>query len=136
MKRSFKFGAVFSMCVVLGVIAPIRQNTFRGAIMDSFCAQLGSHHAITNVASTDRDCTLACVKSGAAFVLYDSDKRITYRLDDQRKPYNFAGEEVYVMGTYDARTNTIKVRSIQAAPVPVIRQLTTAVKGYFAKYAL
>lgn len=101
--------------------------------MDSFCAQLGSHHAITNVASSDRDCTLACVKSGATFVLYDSGKRVTYRLDDQRKPYNFAGEEVYVTGTYDARTNTIHVRSILGAPVPVIRQLITAVNGYFHK---
>lgn len=136
MKKTFKFGAVSSMCLLLGLIAPVRQNTFRGDIMDSYCAQLGSHHAITNIASTDRDCTLACVKSGATFVLYDSNARITYRLDDQRKPYNFAGEHVYITGTYDIRTNTIHVRSIVGAPAPAIHQLITAVKGYFAKPVL
>jgi hypothetical protein len=136
MRRSFKFGAVFSMCALLGVVAPVRQSAFRGEIMDSYCAQLGSHHAITNIASTNRECTLACVKSGATFVLYDSNTRITYRLDDQRKPYNFAGEHVYVTGTYDAHTNTIHVRSIVGAPTPAVHQLMTAVKGYFARLAL
>jgi hypothetical protein len=65
--------------------------------------------------STDAECAIACVSShGAMYVLYDG-KEAYYRLSDQRTPEKFAGQQVTVVGTLDAKTRTIKVDSITAA---------------------
>jgi uncharacterized protein DUF5818 len=59
--------------------------------------------------------SLACVKAGGKFVLYDATRKATYMLDDQEKPQAFAGQKVKVIGTYDKATKTIHVGSIEAA---------------------
>jgi hypothetical protein len=90
-------------------------QTFTGDIMDSNCAQMGSHaamekeHGMPNA----KACTLGCVKGGAKFVLYDAASKMAYMLDDQTKPQAFAGEKVQVKGTLDAAANTIHVQSIR-----------------------
>jgi hypothetical protein len=91
--------------------------TYTGEIMDSQCAKMGSHDAMMkkeNIA-TEKDCTLGCIKMGGKFVLYNADKKMTYKLDDQTNPRDFAGEKVKVMGTYDKATKTIHVTDIKAA---------------------
>lgn len=92
-----------------------RTRIFTGEIMDSPCAKMGSHDAGYTMTGTHtpKDCTLACVKSGAQFVLYNATRKITYKLDDQTKPKEFAGDKVEVSGTYDASTRTIHVESIK-----------------------
>lgn len=95
---------------------PKASNTYTGEIMDSTCAKMGNHDAgykLTNT-NTPKDCTLACVKGGAKFVLYNSAKKVTYELDDQEKPRDFAGQDVKVIGTFDAATKTIHVEKIEA----------------------
>ncbi len=91
--------------------------TFTGEIMDSQCAMMGSHDpAGYKMTKTDnpKDCTLACVKMGGKFVLYDAAKKATYQLDDQEKPKDFAGQKVKVTGTLNKATKTIHVESIEA----------------------
>jgi uncharacterized protein DUF5818 len=95
-----------------------RGKTYTGEIMDSQCAAMGSHDpAGYKMTKTDnpKDCTLACVKMGGKFVLYDAAKKATYMLDDQEKPKEFAGQKVKVTGTYDKASKTIHVESIAAA---------------------
>lgn len=90
-------------------------RTFTGEIMDSECAKMGNHDAgfkMTNT-NTPKDCTLACVKAGSKFVLYNPARKATYQLDDQQKPEEFAGQRVRVVGTYDAATKTIHVEKIE-----------------------
>lgn len=92
-------------------------RTFTGEIMDSACAKAGNHDAgfkMTNT-STPKDCTLACVKTGAKFVLYNSTKKVAYELDDQEKPKDFAGQKVKVIGTYNSATKTIHVEKVETA---------------------
>lgn len=92
-------------------------RTFAGEIMDSACAKVGNHDAgykMSNT-STPKDCTLACVKTGAKFVLYNSTNKIAYELDDQEKPKDFAGQKVKVIGTYTSATKTIHVEKVEAA---------------------
>jgi len=92
-------------------------HTFRGQIMDSACAKMGNHDAgykMTNT-NTPKDCTLACVKGGSTFVLYNSARKTTYKLDDQQKPEEFAGQKVRVVGTYNTKTKTIHVEKIEPA---------------------
>ena len=60
-------------------------------------------------------CTLACVSGGASFVLYSPVTQAVYQLDDQKKPAEFAGQKVKVVGTLDKTTKTIHVTDVKAA---------------------
>lgn len=94
------------------------EKTYNGEIMDSTCAKMGNHDAgykLTGT-STPKDCTLACVKSGAKFVLYNAVAKTTYDLDDQDKAKDLAGQTVMVEGTLNHATKTIHVDKIEAAP--------------------
>jgi type 1 fimbria pilin len=89
-----------------------KSATFSGDIMDSACAKGGAHNPSMG---TSAQCTLACVKAGSKFVLYDGATKTVYQLDDQKKPVAFAGAKVTVTGTLDDATKTIHVTSIKAA---------------------
>jgi len=93
-----------------------RSRTYSGNIMDSTCAGNGNHNAGYKLTGTHtaKDCTLACIGSGAKFVLYNPTSKVTYKLDNQEEPRAFAGEAVRVTGTLDAATETIHVTKITA----------------------
>jgi hypothetical protein len=85
-------------------------ETFIGEITDNLCAEA---HNI-GVAKSEKNCVLTCVKvDGAQFVLYDSEIKHIYKLDDQLQPEAFAGQEVTVIGRYDKEANAIHVISIR-----------------------
>jgi hypothetical protein len=85
-------------------------EAFTGEITDSLCAE--GHHI--DVIKSARNCILTCVKAdGAQFVLYNSETRRVYMLDDQLRPEAFAGQEVIVTGNYDRDSNAIHVTSIR-----------------------
>jgi hypothetical protein len=101
-----------------GAEDPLPPMTVRGQIWDSTCAAAGSHGRMmqhTN-AKDVKECTLACVKAGAQFVLYDTDDKTIYRLDAQDKAKDYAGQTVTVIGTYDRATGTIHVDRIETEP--------------------
>lgn len=89
-------------------------HTFSGEIMDSMCAGMGGHEQMLQGGKVKnaKECTLACIKMGATYVLYNSASKTTYQLDDQKKPEQFAGEKVTVTGSLDAATNTIHIENI------------------------
>jgi hypothetical protein len=85
-------------------------ETFSGQITDSICAE--GHYI--NAAKNGKNCVLTCVKSdGAQLVLYNSEMKHIYQLDDQQQPESFAGLEVVVTGRYDKEANAIHVISIR-----------------------
>jgi hypothetical protein len=85
-------------------------ETFTGEITDSFCAQ--GHHI--EIIKSERNCILTCVKfDGAQFVLYNSESKRVYKLDDQQKPEALAGQQVTVIGTYDKDARAIHVINIR-----------------------
>lgn len=90
---------------------------FVGQIMDSKCATTGSHE--TNMKKLDakdaRDCTMKCAKDGS-FVLYNSETKTVYQLNNQEKPIPFAGERVKISGQYDEWSQTIEIESIEPVP--------------------
>lgn len=122
MKKTM-LGVAASMLLV--PFAAAKDATFIGEITDSWCAKSGSHAMmLKEEGMVDKDpnnpvlkktCTQNCVKKGARYVLYDATKKITYELDDQHKPADFAGQQVNVTGTYDKATRTIHVTSIHGA---------------------
>jgi hypothetical protein len=108
MKKATLLFAATMMLAGIGFAAP-KDATYTGEIMDSHCAAMGDHGG-----KDAKTCTLACVKGGASFVLYDASKKAVYQLDDQTKPQAFAGQKVKVVGTLDPATKTIHVTEIQA----------------------
>jgi hypothetical protein len=86
-------------------------ETFTGEITDSFCAEDGHH---IGMIKSEKKCILTCVKfDGAEFVLYNTESKRIYKLDDQQKPEAFAGQEVTVTGMYDKDAKAIHVTDIR-----------------------
>lgn len=90
-------------------------RTFNGEIMDSMCAQAGSHDAMMKKEGTKdaNDCSAKCVKAGAKYVLVDPATKMVYQLDDQVNAYEFAGYKVAVTGKYNPANQTIWVHDIE-----------------------
>ena len=109
---------VFLMLATTVSFGAKKEKAYSGEIMDSTCAKMGNHDAgykLTGT-STAKECTEACVKSGAKYVLYDASTKTAYELDKQDKAKDLAGQKVKVEGTLDHATKTIHVDTIQAAP--------------------
>ena len=108
---------VISMAACVALAPSLMAATFNGEIMDSQCAKGGGHEAMFKKEGTNdpKACTLACVKAGGKFVLFQAPSKTYYLLDDQKTPRKFAGEKVEVTGALDKATNTIHVTAIKAA---------------------
>lgn len=105
--------SVFALAACAALVTAQSKRKFTGTITDSMCAQ--ANHSSMRMGPTDAECTVACVLAhGALYVLYDGKE--VYTLSDQQTPEKFAGKKVTVSGTLDAKTKTIKVDSISAAP--------------------
>ena len=103
---------ILSLLAVAALSAAPDTQTFNGIITDDMCGNAG--HSQMRMGPTDAECTIACISAhGATYVLYDG--KDTYTLSDQQTPEKFAAQKVRVMGTLDAKTRTIEVRSITAA---------------------
>ena len=95
-----------------------KSKTLTGEIFDSQCAMNNSHaqmEKMKGIGDDSKMCTQKCVEMGGKYVLQDTARKITYQLDDQEKPKEFAGQMVKVTGTLDGKTKTIHVASIEAA---------------------
>jgi hypothetical protein len=106
-----------SACMLLASgFAVAKDETFNGEIMDEACADDGGHQAMFKKTGTKdpKACTEACIKMGSKYVLFNPDKTF-YRLSDQKKPAQSAGQKVEVMGTLNKATKTIHVTAIKAA---------------------
>ena len=99
------------LLAITGLSAAPATKTFSGVITDDMCARAG--HASMRMGPTDAECTRACVDiHGAAYVLFDG--KNVYKLSDQKAPDALAGRKVKIVGTLDAKTKTIQVRSMKA----------------------
>ena len=98
-------------------IARGADNTFTGEIMDSQCADMGSHDNMMKGehASNAKECAIACVKKGGTYALYDPAAKKAYKLDNQNKAKAFAGQKVTVTGKVESGGDSIHVTNIQAA---------------------
>ncbi len=115
-----KVSLVVSVLLLAATISFARaraaERTFSGEIMDSQCASMGNHDAGYKMTGTKtaKDCTVACVKAGGKYVLYEPAKKVTLKIDDQAKAEPFAGEKVKVVGTENTATKTIHIEKIEA----------------------
>jgi len=93
-------------------LAASGRQTFTGVITDDMCT---AGHAAMRMGPTDAECAVACADlHGSAYVLVSG--KTVYSLSDQKTPAGFAGHNVRVTGTLDAKKKTILVESIAASP--------------------
>jgi len=128
MKKSVSCAILAASVVVLALasyaLTSGKENviTLNGAISDSQCAfnvHSDSHshkwmekQGVYGV-KDDKSCTMRCVKEmGGRYVLVT--KKTVYHLDDQTRPEKFAGSNVKVTGTLDAKQQTLHVLTIEA----------------------
>ena len=97
--------------------SPVQNNlqVFVGEITDSHCAKISSRAEFANpMKSMGRDrkaCALRCIERGSKIVLYDTSRRLVYRLDDAERVLPFAGQKVRITGTL--RKNEITLATIE-----------------------
>lgn len=119
--------AVLSLALLLMAYAFAKDKpkdsvvSFQGSIVDSQCAfnvhsETHSHEWMikrgVQQAHDEKSCTLHCVKDmGGSYVLVV--KKDVYRLDDQVKAEIFAGKNVKLSGTVDAKTHTLHIFEIE-----------------------
>ena len=99
---------ILTLILAAASILAAADQTFTGTITDSMC---GKNHSAMKMGS-DSQCTVACVKAGAKYAIYDGKK--TYTLSDQTGPEKFAGKRVTVTGSVD-KAGVLQVTKIEAA---------------------
>ena len=131
LSKSLKVVAVAICLLAIAVLtASGSDQTFTGTITDSMCPT--GDHSKMRMGSTDAECTVACVRAGASYVLYDG--KTTYALSDQTTPVKFAGAKVKVFGTLDAGAQLIRVDSIADKNLDSLAAAYLAVAIIFGVY--
>jgi hypothetical protein len=102
-----------ALCAVVvsgtSLLAAAESKTYTGVITDTMCV---ADHRPMKV-NPDAKCVTSCVGDGASFEYGLFDGRHMYRLSDQETPAQFAGRKVRIAGVLYAKTNILKVNSIQ-----------------------
>ena len=110
----FKIALSLATVSLLAAAAFGAQETWTGKISDSMC---GASHQSTIEHSgkkmTDRECTLACIKQGAKYVLVHDGKVYNIANQDATGLETNAGHSVRVTG--DVTGDTITVSKIEPA---------------------
>ena|SRR5436305_13132622 len=98
--------------LLLGIVqlSAIASETFTGVITDTMC---GSKPHTMMKGHSDLECVRMCVKGPYNYALNDGTNVI--RLSDQKAAAKYAAQKVKIAGTFDEKTKTIKVASIEAA---------------------
>jgi hypothetical protein len=82
---------------------------FTGVITDTMC---GAKHTMMKNEPDDQ-CVKMCTKGSSEYALFDGTQVL--KLTDQKNPAKFAARRVKIAGTYNEKTKTIKVASIEPA---------------------
>jgi hypothetical protein len=121
-KTGVRVGTWLLVAVLLAHAGDEKTRTFRGQIADTQCAlnihSLTRSHAemlkSKKMGGTPGACATYCVRYlGGDFVLSSKDE--VYRLDNQEKVGQFAGQKVKITGTMELKSKTIHVVAIEPA---------------------
>ena len=117
--------AVFSAAGMLAwAVAAYAQadsvRTFHGEVSDSQCALnvhslSRSHEEMLKskyMGGSARSCSQYCIEHMGGQLVLAAGKTV-FRLDNQNAVREFAGQKVKIMGTLDAKTNTIHVVKVE-----------------------
>jgi hypothetical protein len=85
-------------------------DTFTGVISDTMCGAK-PHSLMKLKGQTDAECIKMCTRGPYVYALLDGTN--VMKLSDQKTAAKYAAQNVKVKGTYDQKTNTIRVTSIE-----------------------
>lgn len=97
------------LAVALALSAACAAETYTGVITDTMC---GAKAHTMMKGHTDPECVHMCVKGPYVYALVNG--ATVMKLSNQKTPAQYAAQKVKVTGTYDAKSNTIKVTSMEA----------------------
>ena len=109
--KSMMLGVVLSVLTLGGGVLAADQ-TFTGSISDKMC---GTNHKAMGPKMMDRECTQACTKGGAPYVLVSEGKVYTLTNHDADLRTH-AGHTVILTG--ELRSDTIRVAKIEMPKAP------------------
>ena len=95
----------------LTLIGAETPKTFTGVITDTMCG--AKPHSAMMKDKPEAECVRLCAKGPFGYALYDGTN--VMRLSDQKTPAKYAAQKVKVTGTYDEKTKTLTVTSIELA---------------------
>ena len=109
---------LLTFCFGVAQASLAQTQTVSGEIMDDLCAKDKSHKAMMEqmkeMSGDPVTCSKKCVEMGAHYVLYDHQKDVVYKIDNQEKAEPFAGKLVRVSGT--VQKNKLKIDTIETTP--------------------
>lgn len=113
MKNTCRILGILGLAAAL-VTSVFAATTMNGMISDSGCgashAKMMAEHKDAKM--TDKDCTLACVRSGAKFVFVSNGKVYNIANQDLAALKDYAGQTVSLTGDVNGETVTVsKVES-------------------------
>lgn len=101
-----------TVCFVLGIsVAYGAEKTWTGRITDSMCG--ANHKAMAGGKMSDRECTLACIKSGQRYALAANGHVYTIENQNFAGLQRYAGDQVTVTGELAPDAQSIKVSKLQ-----------------------
>jgi hypothetical protein len=103
---------IIVLAFVLAAVATVANaaDTFTGVISDTMCGAK-PHSLMKLKGQTDSECIKMCTKDPYVYALLDGSD--VMKLSDQKTAAKYAAQKVKVTGTYDQKTNTIRVNSIE-----------------------
>ncbi len=107
MKKGIAGLLSLALLLSLGVSLYAAEGKWTGWITDEKCGAKGAN-------ASHKECALKCMKGGAKLVLFNSEDKKLYPLDNQAMAKEHVGHEVTVTGTADDQGN-IKVSNIEMA---------------------
>jgi len=88
------------------------EQVFKGQITQCSCAAPDEHAAMPDKDRTLQPCAPPCANAGGQYVLSGANNKVAFHFDKQDFPRAFAGEYVFVIGTLDRESGTIRVKNI------------------------
>ena len=86
-------------------------KTFTGVITDTMCG--AKPHSAMMKDKSEAECVRSCIKGPFGYALYDGAN--VMKLSDQKTPAKYSAQKVKVTGTYDQKSKTLTVSSIEPA---------------------
>jgi hypothetical protein len=100
--------AIVALTFALAVTV-VNADTFTGVITDTMCG--AKPHSLMSKDRTDAECIKMCTKGPHEYALLDGGNVI--KLSDQNAAAKYPAQKVKVTGTYEEKSKTIKVTSIE-----------------------
>jgi hypothetical protein len=103
---------IIVLAFVLAAVTTVANaaDTFTGIISDTMCGAK-PHSLMKLKGQTDGECIKMCTKGPYVYALIDGTN--VMKLSDQKTAAKYVTQNVKVTGTYDQKTNTIRVTSIE-----------------------